>query len=193
MIGEVNKELTLLLENELIEINDYLLASKNRSPRLGLYSGSSGSCLYLCQYHKATKDTSILEQLYNLLDDLIKRLDEQKKINCAFSSGMAGIGWMLEYLSDSNIIEKTDNELFDQIDILLFEHMKKELADNNIDQLNGAIGIGWYFLRRKKATYLNIIIDYLNNTKVTDENETKWYSEDWDTKTNFYNFSLAQA
>lgn len=128
MTHKIDAALALSLHKELTGLNDYLVNDDSTYPRIGIYNGLSGLCLYLFQRYRANKDEEILKELYRQLDRLINCLEEREKIDWSYSSGMAGCAWMLEFLAGHDIIEQNDNKLFEKIDAVLFNQMQEELC-----------------------------------------------------------------
>lgn len=92
------------------------------------------------------------------------------------------------------MIDPDRDDLLNDIDLLLYSHMKHLINEGEIDQLNGAIGIGRYFIRRKKYDYVELLIEYLNKTKISDGNEIKWKKDNLQLQNVFsYDFSLAHG
>ncbi|MBE5321150.1 hypothetical protein IM793_18450 [Pedobacter sp. MR2016-19] len=193
--NELDVKLLDMVRRELQELNKYLLTDSPPSAKegIGLYNGLSGLCLYLYQNYKISNDEEILVQLYSHLDRLLDNIDRREYINGSFSSGMAGCSWMMKFLSENDIIEELESDLIEEINLVLFNNMKQELLDGNIDQLNGAIGIARYFLKAEKYDFVEMTVLHLKSISITNDEETKWLSENWINKENYYNFSLAHG
>lgn len=74
------------------------------------------------------------------------------------------------YLNFDNIIEKKAH------------NYSKE---KNFDFIHGLIGIGFYFIMRKKYNSINYVLDELKNNAINDSNGYRWMSYVYDENDNY--------
>ncbi len=183
-----DSELNEIVETRIDKLNDYLL-NTDCEGSISLYSGDSGRILYLAQIYLKTKEQKYLVKIYELIDSL--NLGEDS-ITTSFCSGLAGYGWLLNYLVKHDIIEVSD-EYFEEIDSILAEQLEIEVSDNQFDQMHNAISIGRYFICRNNKRILTYLLSELSKNKITTDNEVKWESVNLVKGLVKYDFGLAHG
>jgi hypothetical protein len=133
--------------------------------------GIPGDILFLAQCYFMNKDEKILNRINELLDFCLEGLQSGEYMYPALSSGVSGFGWIVEYLIENEIIDKESEEVLEILDPMLFQEMSLLLENKNHDLLNGALGIGVYFIKRKKYKYVETLISYLDENKVVVNDE----------------------
>ncbi|KAA2218523.1 lanthionine synthetase C family protein [Maribacter flavus] len=186
-------EISLIIEREYKSMQD-----------VGILGGISGCALFQFYYAK------FLDSDYhsNLGIDIVAYCID--KINDGYSfpsycSGIAGLGWAIQHLQNEGFVELDSDDLLSQFDGFLFERMKFDLMQHDLDFLHGAIGYGYFFLKRFLSTksdnlkvryqdYLKELVNELNVQAISESNKLKWeYILDKKTKEKGYNFSLAHG
>jgi lantibiotic modifying enzyme len=172
---DINGELTRRLETDYQKIVAYALALEPKTDKgIGMYTGVTGDLLLLANHFLLTKDSTTLEKIYALLDYGVSYIENQPHLNPTYSSGAAGFGWIVNHLISKQIIDPESNEILDVLDQFLAEAMAYFLSVNNIDLLNGAMGIGLYFLQRNNLAKVKSVIEHLNATKIINGEEFLW-------------------
>lgn len=116
-------------------------------PQLGLLDGRTGICLLLYEYSKKINSAQIESYAGDLLDSIIEELNIY--LPSTFISGLAGIGWSIEYLKQNHYISGDTNDLLSNIDISIFQlDKKKPLLERYYQDF---YGYGLYYLARTQG------------------------------------------
>lgn len=116
-------------------------------PQLGLMDGKTGICILLYNYARKIKSTQIESYAGDLLDSIIEELNVY--LPTTFFSGLAGIGWSIEYLKQYNYINCDTNHILSDIDITIFQLDKKKPSLERFYQ--DFYGYGLYYLARTEG------------------------------------------
>jgi lantibiotic biosynthesis protein len=133
-------------ENIFLSTEEYL--SKNIPDSISLMSGISGLALYYFGRYNATKDEKYYFELEKIFEKLMIELEKPENIYPSFSSGLAGVGWVINYFYKKDIFSKEDTSILDDFDIYLINSTRKLLATSDFDYLHGSSGCILYFLNR---------------------------------------------
>ncbi|MCL2291026.1 MAG: lanthionine synthetase C family protein [Bacteroidetes bacterium] len=166
-------------------------------PEIGLLTGIGGQILF-CNELGAHKEISQdwLSRLHNVLEEKLSNED------FAFThcDGLAGIGWLYEYLSQRKMIDYNTNLLLEEFDNALKKALKGFMLENDYEFLYGGVGIASYFIRRatkkKELIYiLNQFLEDLEKSSTRQENGgIKWISSLGDHEPKWgYNLSLSHG
>lgn len=181
-----------LIKNKLNVISEYLLERRKIQGNISLYSGDSGIALFLALYYRHTKNEKLFEKLNEYIDVLTNECDTSKFIYSSFCSGIAGYGWLINYLQKKKLIE-VEEDYFEELDKILFEHLKSYCLKKEFDQMHQAISIGRYFLCRGKQKEVKLLLDALNASKESVDKEIKWPSYNYSNGNLKYDFGLAHG
>ncbi|MBW6533562.1 MAG: lanthionine synthetase C family protein [Mariniphaga sp.] len=160
---------------EKIEEIWYLIKSKEVN-KIGLFGGELGSLLFFFNYFKFFRKKTSLEYIENNLNILFSTPAPNQ---FSFSSGYAGLGWLMEYFYRGGVLKTPPNELFAHIDPFLGKWMINEMEKGNYDFLHGACGTALYFIaglpHGKSELYLNDFVIKLNHKAVREiDGSVKW-------------------
>ncbi len=112
-----------------------------------LLHGNTG--LSVLFYHLAKKTG--LSEYQKTADDLIEVVF--KNLNSSspsdFESGMAGIGWGVEYLIQNNFVEGDSDDILEEVDNKVFKVLNEE-SINSLEVSNGLTGYLLYLISRLK-------------------------------------------
>lgn len=155
-----------------------ILASETIS-EIGLLTGIGGQIL-TCSELFLQKETSQdwLSHLHQVLEGKITD-EEFVFTHC---SGLAGVGWLYEYLSQKKIVDFDTNLLLEDFDIYLEKALNNFMLQTNYDFLHGGVGVVLYFTKRCKKkreviSVLNRFLKDLEKTGIQQDNGTiKWQS-----------------
>ncbi|WP_378180747.1 lanthionine synthetase C family protein [Aquimarina sp. SS2-1] len=175
---------TQILSKKLKEIHSILQENYQHSDHIGVLSGISGISLFQFYYARFIEDEQIADIGVDAMSEAIQRMNDGYSFP-TFCTGIAGAGWVLELLSEEEFIEIDSDELLSDLDNYLFESMKSNIKNEYFDFLHGAIGYGYYFLKRfekttsdslkdKYAQYLFHLINALKNSSQKDQRGTFW-------------------
>lgn len=115
------------------EINNY-----------GLFDGKAGLAIFLYKYAQLYKDNNVRELADVFLNDICNDIGNIEAID--FANGLTGIGWMLEYLSQNNLVAINTNPLLNNWDHSLFLIPSQRLGV--LDLNSQLFGNGLYYLKR---------------------------------------------
>ncbi|BDD04579.1 lanthionine synthetase C family protein [Aureibacter tunicatorum] len=179
-------------------LNILLFKVKNKQIKdndsIGLYGGNSGAGLLMALAYSAFGDESYLEKATEIFNNIITQLGETEYLNPYFSTGVSGWAHVLNYLSKKNILDVDADDYLEDIDPYLYKNMLYLIEQNDDDLLNGALGIGVYFLNRNLKEYIDPLISYLDKTKVNTVSGLMWeYSKPDDMDNKVINFGLSHG
>jgi hypothetical protein len=175
----------------------FSILNKNSVTQIGLLTGLSGQIIACSEYelHNKTENSNI----YNLLDKLSKKLANEQ-FTYTYCDGLAGVGFMYEYLNQKGIIENDTNVLLEEFDAALKKMLGLYMYRGEYDFLHGGIGIALYFIKRANINpklipvLKTFILDLFKLSINEGENYLKWSSIiDYKTKKIGYNISLSHG
>ncbi|MEM9001633.1 MAG: lanthionine synthetase LanC family protein [Bacteroidota bacterium] len=175
-----------VLEKQLREIAKRTEMEYTNMENIGILAGQSGVALlqfycskYFDEDHYA--DTGV-EIIANCMDKINKGYAYP-----TYCAGIAGFGWALQHLCDEHFVALDIDELLEPLDEYLNSQMLLDLGNGNYDFLHGAIGYGFYFLKRYQSTQdqrskhrysaiLQELVSYLKKMAIHEAETTKWAS-----------------
>lgn len=185
------EELWGMAHDRLKRLGQFYLDRQTYIGNIGLYTGDSGVLLLLTQYYLWSRDERYLGKLHEYLAQ-IERMISEGKVAFTFCSGLAGYGWLLSYLREKGLLE-VDEDYFGQLDALLERWIETMRAVREFDQMHGMVGLGFYFLKRKKTGPVQQILDILAHEAEYDDNgEIRWVAQS-QYKPKRYDFGLAHG
>ncbi|KYG79636.1 lanthionine synthetase C family protein [Roseivirga echinicomitans] len=175
------------LEKKLEEIEKVLEQKYLEDSHLGVLAGLSGISLFFFYYAKYKQDNRPAEIGSSILEESLSRISEGYTFS-TYCSGIAGLGWVFEHLSENDLIDVDNDQLLPDLEDYLYIKMTQDINACHYDFLHGAIGYGLYFLKRFKNTqspdlkkkyqsYIQELINGLKKISEEDEHGIKWSSE----------------
>lgn len=117
-----------------------------RKRSYGLTNGVSGMAMICYWLFRMTGRHHFKEMGWQILEELSGNMDELQRLPPA--EGLAGIGWMIEWLSQNGFLDDTDtDEVLGDIDEALYLRVISRGSNGGV-QLQQAIGSLRYFIRR---------------------------------------------
>lgn len=166
----------LILKKKIDEITT--VSESEVVSEIGLLTGIGGQILTCSELflHKKIPE-SWLSHLHQVLEKKIQNEDFMPT-HC---TGLAGIGWLYEYLSQRKITDYDTNILLEDFDIYLEKALKKILKKGNYDFLHGGVGIALYLTKRvakrkELAIVLNQFLKDLEKASTENAGTIKWRS-----------------
>lgn len=162
------------------QIANNIIKDKLKNEDIGLLSGCFGEIFFL--YHCSALDSKYKNMADSMLDEYLDKVSEIQNMPHTYCTGISGVGIGMYILKDNGYIV-FDDDFFDEIDAYLYDMLRLEIRRDYFDFLHGAIGIGFYFLKRIRKTNseipkqaLFLLTDYLIQTAITDPNSqtVKW-------------------
>ena len=180
------------VKNLLKEIADAIILHKHQS--IGLLGGDLGLILYLYEYMHYLKGEELDEVISNRLS---MSLNIARRSVPTFCSGLAGLGWLLQYFSNESLLETDLDFIMSDVDEILEKWMIREIHNGNYDFLHGSMGVAFYFQARKNEKTIqriNNFLDILESIAEEDVNQTvKWRSFVQKNNKLVYNLSLSHG
>ncbi len=175
-----------LLHSQLKDIHLSLTETYKDESQIGVFSGISGNCLFHFYFSKYSQNEEYYNVGVKMIEETIHRINNGYTFP-TYCSGIAGAGWVLEHLRKEGFIELDTDPILQHFDEFLFRTMIIDMKSGNYDFLHGALGYGFYFLKRFKNTasknlktkysgFLHDLIRFLKKTAVTDEQGIRWLS-----------------
>lgn len=127
------------------------------------FSGRLGLLFYFYHVYLATGNNNFSQLGEKLLNGVFEDLNSGNPglIGTAFSSGGAGLGYVVNALNKQGLITfDVDNE-FDELDKYLFNTALSQISDDAIDYLHGALGVLHYFNDRDQTPVINVYVNTL--------------------------------
>lgn len=193
-----------LLHHKLAEISEVLRGKYKESDQTGVLAGTSGIALFQFYYSKFLDTDEFADTGVEILTDCIERINNGYGFP-TYCSGLAGTGWVIDHLEQQDFMDAGGDELLAELDNYLHNVMVSDIKEANYDFLHGALGYGFYFLKRYENTtsvlqkkqyenYLSELITLLNELAETDGNKVRWLSVlDRETGEKGYNLSLSHG
>ena len=140
-----------LLHKKLKQISAILQDRYADNPDIGVLSGISGIALFHYYYFGLVQEISGADHGAEILETVIKKINDGYHYP-TFCTGIAGAAWTIETLYEEHFIDINNDDLLSGLDDFLAEAMEVDMNKNDYDFLHGAIGYGYYFLKRYKNT-----------------------------------------
>ncbi len=170
----------------LEEICESIEDQSHKNLKIGVLSGISGVSLFYFYYSKLLNADQYYTKGINILEESIDRINLGYSFP-TYCSGIAGFGWVLDHVVEEKFVETDTDGLLSDLDGYLYQVMTNDLKKKYYDFLHGAIGYGYYFLKRYKNTksdilkkrytdYLFFLVSSLKQLSEKDKNGIKWSS-----------------
>ncbi len=192
------------LEKQLKDISEILKNTYNDDSEIGVFSGISGISLFQFYYSKYLGVDYYSDCGVEMITESINRINKGYNYP-TYCGGIAGAGWVVEHLSEEGFVEIDTDGLLSDLDAYLYDIMVIDITNNNYDFLHGAIGYGYYFLKRFQNTkseklkvryteFLIKLLKHLQQLSIKNEKGIKWVSViDKTTGVQGYNLSLSHG
>lgn len=175
--------------------DETLLFRDNKVTQIALHTGLPGVILTLTDIRKQFPELINPVVLQKYIDKAYTLLSESDAFYPSFSGGLAGYAFLLYQLAAENYINLADyQEIIEEIDEIIAEHLENNLDANHIDILHGAMGMALYFIEKGGTEYAVKVIDLLDKTAKREDNRCYWSTFDYfKTKTDKIDFGLAHG
>lgn len=160
------EEALLVLQRICTELDRFTTEDTNT----GLLGGYTGVALFYAYYYLLTGKEEHLDKVYEIIEKCLQALSEEP-MNGSHCSGIAGVAWCIQHLTDMGFIEADDAaDTFTDIDVLIGDFMAAELKEGKNDFLHQGLGSALYFLARLPAptavTQLESLVHHLEKTAI---------------------------
>ncbi|WP_212004497.1 lanthionine synthetase LanC family protein [Chitinophaga sp. HK235] len=142
----------------------------------------------------ADMDPALFSSIRQNIDHIIKVVENSDDIEFNHCSGLSGIGWLMAFLCEKNMLDESYHPLLKDIDVFLTKALDYYFARSEYDLLFGYLGIGIYFLRRKvRRGNVCRIINHLREKAERIGNEWLWRRYSANDSTAIYDMGLAHG
>jgi len=128
-------------------ITNALLLNASFIDNLGLMHGKTGIGIYFFHLARETQNQIYEDYGGELIDEIYDEITTQT--SCDFESGLAGIGWGIEYLVQNKFIDADTDEVLEEFDNRIIHEITHHAPDD-AGILQGISGYIVYFLIRIK-------------------------------------------
>ncbi|AZA81669.1 hypothetical protein C1637_03590 [Chryseobacterium lactis] len=146
----------------------------------GLLNELGGLCLFYFYHGKIFNDPESLDKGSILVDHILEGIKASIKYNnYRFSTGAAGLGWLLKFLHKEEFVDFEVEDALSDLDEYIYNYAIEEINRDNYDFLHGAIGALYYFTEGAHKTnhYIDNIVSKLAlRTESTIYNKPYWPS-----------------
>lgn len=174
------------LQSKLKEIASVLEAESEENKYVGVLSGISGIALFQFYYSRYLGDDKYADQGVQNLTRMVDLINSGV-VFPTFCTGIAGACWVMELLKEEEFVDLEDGFFSSDIDSFLLDAMHADLQKEYYDFLHGAIGYGYYFLKRfvnastpddkkRYKEYLDKLISSLKASAKKDNHGIWWQS-----------------
>ena len=162
------------IEEKIYEIENSIYINWKKQPfrsDISLMTGLSGIPLFYYMLYLYSDEKKYLEYIEKIIEYIFEHINESdQKIGTTFSSGVSGIGFMLNILEKTGNFKNLDLEdklliideiLLDTVDYFLsyIDNLEHKQKVEQIDFLHGVLGIAYYTLERfEKISEKNKIV-----------------------------------
>lgn len=141
-----------------------LLLKSERLSNLGLLSGKMGISLFFIHYFIKTKQSVFEDYAFELLDKITDEINQYTPLG--MDSGLAGIGWGIEYILQNKYAEGEELDICEAIDNKIMQIDPRRIKDLSLE--TGLEGLLHYILIHLqeailKSTALPFDITYLKD------------------------------
>lgn len=119
-----------------------LLLKSDRLSNLGLLSGKMGIALFFIHYFIRTKQSVFEDYAFELLDAITNEINRYTPLG--LDSGLAGIGWGIEYILQNKYAEGNGLDICEVIDEKIMQIDPRRIGDLSLD--TGLEGLLHYVL-----------------------------------------------
>lgn len=153
-------------------IDDY--TTEQFMDNFSLLPGRGGCLLLQGILLKLTGDERYREALLKTEGFLISKINATDPLSPVFCDGMAGWGWLMLYLKATGVLNDFDDTMLEDVDDMLAAGLDTMLRIGNYDLFYGALGVGIYFLRRRKTVIVEKILHHLAEHAIKEGDEIRW-------------------
>jgi lantibiotic biosynthesis protein len=129
-----------------------------------LLTGKLGLVLYYFSLYEGLGENEYADKAIDLLEAVMNQKDDELPLlaGTGFSTGTAGLGYILSLMKTSELVEIDLQEDLGELDASLAEiAMKQIVEEDRNDYLHGAMGVVHYFITRSKEPYIRTYLEKL--------------------------------
>jgi len=137
------------MEDLLKKIAGQIIEADNSQSPMGLFHGNAGISMFLYMLSRHSKDLFYEKKAEELLDKVFTGLNNS--VSPDLEDGLAGIGWVTEYLIQHKFVEGDPDIILEEVDNKVFKILNEDNF-NSLEVTNGLAGYLFYLIRRLKNT-----------------------------------------
>jgi len=171
---------------KLEQINQLTQSLHPKESMLGVLNGKAGLALFQFYYAKYSNTETPADIGEDILAQSIESINQGFNYP-TFCNGIAGLGWTLDHLQQQGLIDTDVDGLLSGLDNYLYTTMIDDIGHGKFDFLHGALGYGFYFLKRLQNTtdqslknryrnYLFKLLEILKNQAEPQKKGIAWQS-----------------
>jgi lantibiotic biosynthesis protein len=150
-----------IAQRQLDRVNGILASNISRND--SFLGGKLGLLFYYFHLYKVTEKPEFSIKGTELLENVLKNVNASppQLIGPAFSSGGAGLGYVINFLKNEGFVDFDIDSEFRELDKYLFTTASYQIEGDFIDFLHGAMGVVHYFSERKNTAIVDFYLDEL--------------------------------
>lgn len=153
---------------------------------LGVLNGKAGIALFQFYHAKFSNSEASSDVGADIISQSFDSINQGFDYP-TFCNGIAGLGWTLDHLHQEEMIDIELDEMLSGLDNYLYSSMIGDISQGKFDFLHGALGYGFYFLKRlqntqdeslkdRYKTYISKLLSILTHIAVPQEKGIAWKS-----------------
>jgi len=155
-LAELSKTMSVISDFEKDQY--WGMYSKQTNPKLsleqsvlrdGLFHGGAGLCLLYYHTEQRLKQAQLKEKAETSYQTMLANLKNCPVVD--FENGLAGIGWVMEYLRQNNFVDVNIDEILEFADNAVFNKLVNEEPIQSLDLANGLTGYLLYCISRLES------------------------------------------
>lgn len=180
------------------------ISQQTTKNKAGLLDGLAGQSLYYFYRNEVLNDEVTYDKAVSMIQEVIEIMSNNAIHSC-FYNGIAGIGWMISHLNETDIVAIDVEDFLDTpVEAFLYNDMVKYLNAHVYDFFFGATGICFYFVNRyaltqnkvlkeKYKTYITHFLFYMEYIGFTDTNGIYWKHNQYPFEDDGVSYQLSAA
>lgn len=141
-----------------------LLIKSYHLPNLGLLSGKMGISLFFIHYFMKTKQCLFRDYALDLIDRITEEVNQDTPLG--LDSGLAGIGWGVEYLLSKKFVEEEGDNICEALDNKIMQTDPRRIDDLSLE--TGMEGLLHYILAHLQGAIMKKITLPFDSTYLKD-------------------------
>ena len=159
-MGKVQEK---VIQKKIDEIAKVLLSPpENNDP--SLFGDISGRIMFMFYYGRIYNDKTYLDLATKYLEDIFSIINSMDNPYIHYADGITGIQTMLVHLMSEGFISEAQFDIGDEIDDILFQHVRREIDSHSDDFLYGSLGILYYYILKYKYKKTSILFSRIFTT-----------------------------
>jgi hypothetical protein len=160
---------------------------------ISLFQGDAGMLCLQAILSQASPEPQLHQAMEHNFSGILNMIEASAYVTPTFADGLAGVGVLIGQLCNSRILDADAEDFCEDLDVYLAGELDKMLLAKKFDPLHGAIGIGGYYLQRRKTNEVQRVLQALLDSAEKEGNEWKWSYCHTNFKQEVYDFGAAHG